>query len=73
MPIYFVVIEDWYDLKKWVLLCWVCGSAVGRNRYKDLLVELKMAIILPTGQWYASSAVMNDAGYSIVLHGIALY
>ena len=32
---------------------------------------LKMAIILPTGQWYAPSAVINDAGYCMVLHGIA--
>ena len=32
-----------------------------------------MAIILPTGQWYAPSAVINDAWYSMVLHGIALY
>ena len=33
----------------------------------------KMAIILPTGQWYAPSAVINDTWYCIVLHGIALY
>ena len=33
----------------------------------------KMAIILPTGQWYAPSAVINDAWYCLVLHGIALY
>ena len=32
-----------------------------------------MAIILPTGQWYAPSAVINDTWYSRVLHGIALY
>ena len=35
--------------------------------------EIKMAIILPTGQWYAPSAVINDAWYCIVLHGIAWY
>ena len=35
--------------------------------------EEKMAIILPTGQWYAPSAVINDAWYCMVLHGIALY
>ena len=29
--------------------------------------------ILPTGQWYAPSAVINDAWYCLVLHGIALY
>ena len=34
---------------------------------------IKMAIILPTGQWYATSAVINDAWYCMVLHGIALY
>ena len=33
----------------------------------------KMAITLPTGQWYAPSAVINDAWYCMVLHGIALY
>ena len=32
-----------------------------------------MAIILPTGQWYAPSAVINDEWYCMVLHGIALY
>ena len=31
----------------------------------------KMAIILPTGQWYAPSAVINDAWYCMVLHCIA--
>merc|ERR1712143_156700 len=39
----------------------------------ELLTELKMAIILPTGQWYAPSAVTNDAWYCMVLQGIALY
>ena len=34
---------------------------------------VKMAIILPIGQWYAPSAVINDAWYCMVLHGIALY
>ena len=33
--------------------------------------EKKMAIILPTGQWYAPSAVINDAWYCMVLHCIA--
>ena len=32
-----------------------------------------MAILLPTGQWYAPSAVINDAWYCMVLHGIAVY
>merc|ERR1712240_408415 len=39
----------------------------------ELLTELKMAIILPIGQWYAPSAVIYDAWYCMVLHGIALY
>ena len=33
----------------------------------------KWPYILPTGQWYAPSAVINDAWYCMVLHGIALY
>ena len=32
-----------------------------------------MAIILPTGQWYAPSAVTKHAFYCMVLHGIAWY
>ena len=36
-------------------------------------VYIKNGLILPTGQWYASSAVINDAWYCMVLHGIALY
>ena len=35
--------------------------------------EKKIGHILPTGQWYAPSAVINDAWYCMVLHGIALY
>ena len=26
-----------------------------------MTIKIKMAIILPTGQWYAPSAVINDA------------
>ena len=33
----------------------------------------KNGLILPTGQWYAPSAVINDAWFCMVLHGIALY
>ena len=33
----------------------------------------KNGLILPSGQWYAPSSVINDAGYCMVLHGIALY
>ena len=37
-------------------------------------VQLKKnGLILPTGQWYAPSAVINDAWYCMVLHGIVLY
>ena len=39
----------------------------------DYNTVIKMAIILPTGQWYAPSAVINDAWYCIVLHSIAWY
>ena len=38
-----------------------------------IVVMIKMAIILPTGQWYAPSVVINDAWYCMVLHGIAWY
>ena len=31
----------------------------------------KNGLILPTGQWYAPSAVINDAWYCMVLHCIA--
>ena len=33
----------------------------------------KNGLTLPTGQWYAPSAVINDAWYCMVLHGIAWY
>ena len=33
----------------------------------------KNGLILPTGQWYAPSAVIDDAWYCMVLHGIAWY
>ena len=39
--------------------------------FYDAVSDTKMAIILPTGQWYAPSAVINDAWYCMVLHGIA--
>ena len=47
----------------------------GNNGPKRLEMDqkVKMAIILPTGQWYAPSAVITDAWYCMVLHGIALY
>ena len=39
----------------------------------QLQLGKKMAIILPTGQWYAPSAVINVPWYCMVLHGIAWY
>ena len=33
----------------------------------------KNGLILPTGQWYAPSAVINDAWYCMVLKGNAWY
>ena len=45
----------------------------GEN-FRHITEEKKMAIILPTGQWYAPSAVINDAWYCMVcmaLHCIA--
>ena len=47
-----------------------------QNKYNNRISfksSLKMAIILPRGQWYAPSAVINDAWYCIVLHSIAWY
>ena len=40
----------------------------GGERVKGVL---KNGLILPTGQWYAPSAVINDAWYCMVLHGFA--
>ena len=42
-------------------------------RFLGVRQKEKMAIILPTGQWYAPSAVINVPWYCIVLHGIAWY
>ena len=39
----------------------------------ERIVKIEMAIILPTGQWYALSAIINDAWCCMVLQGIALY
>ena len=44
-----------------------------RKDTADILGNTKIAIILPTGQRYAPSAVINDAWYCMVLPGIALY
>ena len=48
------------------------GDTVGCQQEKKRMLTFKMAIILPTGQWYAPSAVINDAWYCMVLHCIAL-
>ena len=42
-----------------------------RKRVGDLTI--KNGHVLPTGQWYAPSAIINDAWYCRVLHSIALY
>ena len=41
------------------------------NTTTNELADNKNSHILPTGQWYAPSAVINDAWFSMVLHGIA--
>ena len=42
------------------------------GEHRAELVEVKNGLILPTGQWYDPSAVINDAWYCLALHGIAL-
>ena len=39
----------------------------------QLKAQDKNGHILPTGQWYAPPAVINDEWYCMILHGIALY
>ena len=52
-------------LKKWGGVGWWWVSS--RSGWLlELLTELKMAIILPKGQWYAPSAVITDAWYCMV-------
>ena len=36
-------------------------------------ISIKNGHILPTGQWYAPSAVIKHAWYCMVMHGIAWY
>ena len=36
-------------------------STISLSIFSDNMSLIKMAIILPTGQWYAPSAVNNDA------------
>ena len=48
-----------------------CGNVDGNGHKCFAKSNGKMAIILPTGQWYAPSAVINDAWYCMVLHGIS--
>ena len=47
--------------KRW-MISFISGSIVDKNGH-----------ILPTGQWYTPSAVINDKWYCIVLHSIAWY
>ena len=46
---------------------------IPRCVYLEHSVRSKNGLILPKGQWYAPSAVINDAWYCMVLHSIALY
>ena len=43
------------------------------NSNEHNAINIKNGLILPTGQWYAPSRVINDAWYCMVLHGITLY
>ena len=50
------------------------SSSKNQPSLRSLLILIKkMAIILPTGQWYAPSAVINVAWYCMVLHGYHRY
>ena len=68
--------EHWLFTK--VNLCedkvnWRYSNVSFGVHYHISISTKKMAIILPTGQWYAPSAVINDAWYCMVLQCIALY
>ena len=60
--------------KNWSLHASIRGSFWHGVRGMDYLfiwtTIIKMAIILPTGQSYAPSAVIDDAWYCMVLHCI---
>ena len=43
------------------------------NQQPEDLDDDKNGNVLPTGQWYALSVVINEAWYCMVLHGIAWY
>ena len=45
----------------------------GNKQVERYLESYKNGLILPTGQWYAPSAVINGTWYCMVLHGIAWY
>ena len=49
----------------------ICATNASFLRGIAILLIKKMAILLPTGQWYAPSAVINDAWYCMALHGTA--
>ena len=75
-PIRILCFRTWIPLERreQLLLQWVddfqwrwCWDEV------DSVDNVKNGLILPRGQWYAPSAVINDAWYCIVLHGIAWY
>ena len=53
-----------------IILAYVRAKGEINKFSKFPVVWLKMAIILPIGQWYAPPAVINDAWYCMVLYGI---
>ena len=42
------------------------SDVIRKQDHLRMNLDQKMAIILPTGQWYAPSAVINDALYCMV-------
>ena len=52
---------------------WDRNQCKTRSSEDEYSTGSKNGLILPTGQWYAPSAVINDAWYCMVLDGIALY
>ena len=62
-----------------IMIYWLSHSQVPRaNRRQGgtslsvSMSNIKNGLLLPTVQWYAPPAVINDAWYCIVLHGVAL-
>ena len=82
VPKYFLSQNDLSNLKRRIfpLRLSVCAifyvSYIMHSCWQQkscLFFITKNGLILPTGQWYAPSAVINTAWYCMVLHGIAWY